>query len=88
MNGNQLPTSSAPGKSVLIWVIIGIAAIAALLVVWYYYYAPDYQMPSTTGQAEQAEEEQDLSNLASEIEAVDLGNPDAELENIEKELGQ
>ena len=86
MNGNQLPTSSAPGKSALIWVIVGVVAIAALLAA-YYYYSPGYQTSSTTGRAEEGQD-QDLSNLASEVEAIDVGSPDAELDNIEKELGQ
>ena len=86
MNGNQLPTSSAPGKGALIRVIVGIIIIVALLVGWYYYYNAGMTEPTTTGEAER--EEQDLSNLASGIEAIDVGNPGTELENIEKELGQ
>lgn len=65
-------------KKTLIWVIIGIVVL--VLALGYYFYGSDYRSPG------QVEETGDLSDMASEVEAVNLDDLGSELGDIEAEL--
>ena len=63
-------------KNLWLWVAIGIIVIAAI-VGWYYYYMPADGV---------TKEERELTELASELEGLNLDDLDSELEEISKEL--
>lgn len=71
------------------WVWVVVVLVVALAAVAYYYYGNYAPAPSETigGIQESTDAAQDAA-LAAEIEALDVGNLDAELQDIDKELAQ
>lgn len=67
-----------------LWAALVVIAVLALGVAYYYYYYGYTPAPAdTTGESVPAEDE-----LASELNALELGDLESELGDIDKELAQ
>lgn len=70
------------------WVWVVVLVVLALAALAYYYYGSSVPAPAeTTGEVQEADTTQDAA-LAAELEALDVGSLDAELQDIDKELAQ
>lgn len=73
-------------KNTWVWVVV--LVVLALAAVAYYYYGDNAPAPTeTTGELQDTDAAQNAA-LAAELEALDVGNLDAELQEIDKELAQ
>lgn len=68
-------------KNSLIWAVIGVIVIIAAAL-GYYFYADEYN----TYREQRVEETGDVSDMAAEIEGVNLEGLDSELADIDAEL--